>query len=68
MPEWVPIIRAHTIVIASTCVGLTFPGMMEEPGSFAGSYKAQRIMYQYGGCAVCGADVHAAFIGCVSTK
>jgi hypothetical protein len=35
----------HTIVIASHCVGLTFPGMMEEPGSLAGkasSPKPQR--------------------------
>ena len=28
---------AHTIVIASHYVGFTFPGMIEEPGSFSGS-------------------------------
>ena len=28
---------AHSIVIASACVGLTLPGMMELPGSFSGS-------------------------------
>lgn len=28
---------AQTIVMASHCVGLTLPGMMEEPGSFSGS-------------------------------
>jgi hypothetical protein len=27
---------AHTIVIASHCVGLTLPGMIELPGSFSG--------------------------------
>jgi len=27
---------AHSMVSASTCVGLTFPGMMELPGSFSG--------------------------------
>ena len=28
---------AHSMVIASACVGLTLPGMMDEPGSFSGS-------------------------------
>ena len=32
-----PITCAHTAVSASDCVGFTFPGMIEEPGSFAGS-------------------------------
>ena len=27
---------AHSMVTASDCVGLTLPGMMEEPGSFSG--------------------------------
>ncbi len=31
-----PITWTQTIVIASHCVGFTFPGMIEEPGSFAG--------------------------------
>ena len=31
-----PITCAQTIVIASHCVGFTFPGIMEEPGSLAG--------------------------------
>ena len=31
-----PITCAQTIVRASDCVGLTLPGMMEEPGSLAG--------------------------------
>ena len=31
-----PITCAHTIVIASHCVGLTLPGMIELPGSFSG--------------------------------
>ena len=28
------------MVKASACVGLTFPGMMEEPGSFSGSFSS----------------------------
>jgi len=32
-----PITWQHTIVIASHCVGFTFPGMIEEPGSFSGN-------------------------------
>ena len=31
-----PITCAHTMVIASDCVGLTLPGMIELPGSFSG--------------------------------
>ncbi len=34
---WFPITCAHTMVSASTCVGLTLPGMIDEPGSLAGS-------------------------------
>lgn len=33
----VPMTWAQTMVIASHCVGLTLPGMIEEPGSFSGS-------------------------------
>jgi len=33
---WLPMICAQTIVRASHCVGLTLPGMMDEPGSLAG--------------------------------
>ena len=32
----------QTIVMASDCVGLTFPGMIEEPGSFSGSSSSPR--------------------------
>ncbi|MDB6158146.1 MAG: iron-sulfur (Fe-S) oxidoreductase [Gammaproteobacteria bacterium] len=35
----------HTMTMASCCVGLTFPGMMDEPGSFSGnssSFNPQR--------------------------
>ena len=31
-----PITCAHTMVIASHCVGLTLPGIIELPGSFSG--------------------------------
>src|SRR5690606_8521829 len=31
-----PITWAHTIVIASGCVGLTLPGIMDDPGSLSG--------------------------------
>src|SRR5208337_4710704 len=31
-----PITCMQTIIIDSSCVGLTFPGMIEEPGSFGG--------------------------------
>jgi len=33
---WLPMTWAQTIVMASHWVGFTFPGMMEEPGSFSG--------------------------------
>ena len=32
----------HTIVSASHCVGLTLPGMMDEPGSFSGRDNSPR--------------------------
>ena len=32
----------HTIVIASDCVGFTFPGMMLDPGSLAGSANSPK--------------------------
>jgi len=32
----VPITCAQTMVMASGCVGFTFPGMIEDPGSFSG--------------------------------
>src|SRR5579864_7206588 len=31
-----PCTCTHTMVIASHCVGLTFPGMIDDPGSFSG--------------------------------
>ena len=37
-----PITYAQTIVIDSHYVGLTFPGMIEEPGSFSGSESSPR--------------------------
>ena len=36
MAALLPNTCAHTMVIASHCVGLTLPGMMELPGSFSG--------------------------------
>mmetsp|Transcript_26462 Transcript_26462/g.67199 ORF Transcript_26462/g.67199 Transcript_26462/m.67199 type:complete len:284 (+) Transcript_26462:565-1416(+) len=36
MAAWLPKTCAHTIVSASHCVGLTLPGMIDEPGSFSG--------------------------------
>ena len=39
---WLPITWAHTIVIASHCVGLTFPGIILLPGSFSGSWSSPR--------------------------
>ncbi len=33
---------AQTMVIASHCVGLTLPGMMEDPGSFSGRHSSPR--------------------------
>src|SRR6266545_3868296 len=37
-----PITCTHTMVIASLWVGLTFPGMIEEPGSLAGRISSPR--------------------------
>mmetsp|Transcript_9858 Transcript_9858/g.20654 ORF Transcript_9858/g.20654 Transcript_9858/m.20654 type:complete len:204 (+) Transcript_9858:234-845(+) len=34
---WLPMTWAQTMVMASHCVGFTFPGMIELPGSFAGN-------------------------------
>ena len=36
MAAWLPITWQHTIVIASDWVGLTFPGIILDPGSLAG--------------------------------
>lgn len=33
---------AQTIVIASTCVGFTFPGIIELPGSFSGNNNSPK--------------------------
>lgn len=33
---WFPTTYAQHIVIASHCVGFTFPGIIDEPGSFSG--------------------------------
>ena len=32
----------QTIIVASHCVGLTLPGMIELPGSFSGSRSSPR--------------------------
>lgn len=37
---WLPMTCAATIVIASHCVGLTFPGIMLLPGSFSGKLSS----------------------------
>ena len=37
MVEWLPMTWVQSMVKASHCVGFTFPGMMELPGSFSGS-------------------------------
>ena len=42
MAVWLPMTWQHTIVIASDWVGLTLPGMMEEPGSLAGSASSPK--------------------------
>ena len=39
---WLPITWAQTMVSASDCVGLTLPGMIEEPGSFSGRLSSPR--------------------------
>ena len=35
---WLPITCKQSIVMASHCVGLTFPGIIDDPGSFSGSW------------------------------
>ena len=40
MAQSLPITCAHTIINASHCVGLTFPGIIELPGSFSGKYNS----------------------------
>ena len=37
MAVWLPITWQHTIANASAWVGFTLPGIIEDPGSFAGS-------------------------------
>src|SRR3981081_648675 len=37
-----PFTCTHTIVMASHCVGLTLPGMIDEPGSFSGMESSPR--------------------------
>ena len=37
-----PMTCAQTMVMASHCVGLTLPGMMDEPGSFSGNDNSPR--------------------------
>jgi len=39
---WLPITYAHTIVIASHYVGLTLPGIIEDPGSFSGNNNSPK--------------------------
>ena len=39
---WFPITCAATMVIASDWVGFTFPGMIEDPGSFDGRTSSPR--------------------------
>jgi hypothetical protein len=39
---WLPMTRAQTIVSASHCVGLTLPGIIDDPGSFSGSAISPR--------------------------
>ena len=48
-----PMTCAHTMVMASAWVGLTLPGMIDEPGSFSGrmnSPKPERGPSRAGGC------------------
>ena len=40
IPLWFPITFTHTIVTASHWVGFTFPGIIEEPGSFSGKISS----------------------------
>ena len=39
---WLPITWAQTMVSASHWVGLTLPGMIDEPGSFSGSRSSPK--------------------------
>jgi hypothetical protein len=39
---WLPMTRVATMVSASAWVGLTLPGMIEEPGSFSGRISSPR--------------------------
>ena len=39
---WLPITCAATWVTASACVGLTLPGMIDDPGSFAGRINSPK--------------------------
>ena len=39
---WLPNTWQHTMVSASPWVGLTLPGMIEEPGSFSGRISSPR--------------------------
>ena len=40
IPVWFPITFTQTIVTASDCVGFTFPGIIDEPGSLAGKFNS----------------------------
>ncbi len=40
--ELLPKTRVHTMVSDSTWVGLTLPGMIDEPGSFSGSLSSPK--------------------------
>mmetsp|Transcript_18810 Transcript_18810/g.65281 ORF Transcript_18810/g.65281 Transcript_18810/m.65281 type:complete len:213 (+) Transcript_18810:174-812(+) len=39
---WLPKTRAATMLTASHCVGFTLPGMIDDPGSFAGSESSPK--------------------------
>ena len=39
---WLPITYAHTSVIASHYVGVTVPGIIEDPGSFSGNNNSPK--------------------------
>ena len=40
IPLWLPITLTQTIVTASHWVGFTFPGIIDEPGSFSGNISS----------------------------
>ena len=40
IPVWFPITLTQTMVTASHWVGLTLPGMIEDPGSFSGNMSS----------------------------